>query len=369
MPFGSEGLENGIGLALSGGGFRAALFHTGTFWRLTELGILPKLTRISSVSGGSIVSGILACAWRQIVASAAPLDAYKTLVVQPIRQFCTQHIDTFAIGEGLLGIFGSASDHIEAKYSELMPLSLNALPDAPLFVFDSTNMQTGKNFRFSKAYMGDFRIGLIRNPDFPIARAVAASSAFPPFLSPVVLDNPGVFEPVAGADLNGDPDYTQKIYLADGGVYDNLGLETVWSRFQTVLASYAGAPLPSSSSFQTDWIHQPLRALDIALDQVHGLRTRTLVGDYLSGARAGAYWGIATNIGDYQMADALPCNPQTVRPLALVRTRLDPFNDSEQSQLINWGYAICDAAVRKHAPQIVQTKIAPAWPCPAYPLG
>jgi len=54
MPFGNEGLEDLTGLALSGGGFRATLFHLGAFWRLNELGYLPNLDRVSSVSGGSI---------------------------------------------------------------------------------------------------------------------------------------------------------------------------------------------------------------------------------------------------------------------------------------------------------------------------
>jgi hypothetical protein len=44
-----------IGLALSGGGFRAAFFHVGVLARLAELGILPRVEVISTVSGGSIV--------------------------------------------------------------------------------------------------------------------------------------------------------------------------------------------------------------------------------------------------------------------------------------------------------------------------
>ncbi len=43
MPFGREGVEQGIGLALSGGGFRATLFHLGSIWRLNELGMLADL--------------------------------------------------------------------------------------------------------------------------------------------------------------------------------------------------------------------------------------------------------------------------------------------------------------------------------------
>ena len=53
----------GVGLCLSGGGYRAMLFHVGTIWRLNEAGLLPKLDRISSVSGGSITAGVLALGW------------------------------------------------------------------------------------------------------------------------------------------------------------------------------------------------------------------------------------------------------------------------------------------------------------------
>ena len=53
----------GIALCLSGGGYRAMLFHLGALWRLNELGYLPRLDRVSSVSGGSITAGALAHGW------------------------------------------------------------------------------------------------------------------------------------------------------------------------------------------------------------------------------------------------------------------------------------------------------------------
>src|SRR5713101_6845273 len=59
----AKGPRPGIGLCLSGGGYRAMLFHVGVLWRLNELGYLPKLDRISSVSGGSITAGALAVGW------------------------------------------------------------------------------------------------------------------------------------------------------------------------------------------------------------------------------------------------------------------------------------------------------------------
>jgi hypothetical protein len=55
--------------------------------------------------------------------------------------------------------------------------------------------------------------------------------------------------------------------------------------------------------------------------------------------------------------------------LAKLRTRLNPFSDREQEQLINWGYALADAAVRNHVPQIVTNPPLAKWPCPAHPLS
>src|ERR1700722_12142173 len=63
---GGTKLEDGVGLCLSGGGFRAMLFHLGSFIRLNELGLLPKIDRVSSVSGGSLAAGILAAGWAEL---------------------------------------------------------------------------------------------------------------------------------------------------------------------------------------------------------------------------------------------------------------------------------------------------------------
>ena len=52
--------QDRICLALSGGGFRALLFHLGALMRLNEIGYLSKLQRIVSVSGGSIAAAYLA---------------------------------------------------------------------------------------------------------------------------------------------------------------------------------------------------------------------------------------------------------------------------------------------------------------------
>lgn len=369
MPFGSEGVSDEIGLALSGGGFRATLFHVGSLRRLVELGILTRLGRISSVSGGSIAAGRLAQVWDRLAADPN-VPAYEALVGKPLRAFCRRNLDVRAAILGLLSPFATAGDQVARAYArDIVDKRLDQLPDSPVFVFGATNLQTGRSFRFTKRYMGDYRIGLIDRPTLPVARAVAASSAFPPVLSPVVIDKPGLFRAVEGADLAGDPDYTGKLCLTDGGAYDNLGLETIWNRCATVLVSDAGSPFPFQAGARTNPLQQALRALKIATDQSRGLRKRTLIDDFRRGERSGTYWGIETRIGDYALADSLPCDDVRVRALAGLRTRLNAFGDREQGELINWGYALTDAAVRKHAPQLIAPGApAPGWPEPAWRL-
>src|SRR6266849_11034505 len=75
----------GMALCLSGGGYRAMLFHLGTLWRLNELGLLRGLKKVSSVSGGSITAGMLGLAWKNLSFDAGGIDGnFEQLVVKPI---------------------------------------------------------------------------------------------------------------------------------------------------------------------------------------------------------------------------------------------------------------------------------------------
>jgi NTE family protein len=377
MPFGSEGVSSGVGLALSGGGFRATLFHIGSLWRLNELGFLPRLSRISSVSGGSITSGVLALHWHELSFQQGVASNFVETLVTSLRKFCERSVDVWAIGEGAFLPWKTVSDAVREEYETYLfgAATLQDLPDTPRFVFNTTNFQTGIDFRFSKPYAGDYRLGLIPEPTFTLALAVTASSAFPPFLSPVVVDvDPTTFERTAGADLHDHVDYRRTLYLTDGGVYDNLGLETVWNRYDTVLVSDAGKPLDVPAEVATSWKDQALRAMDIATNQARSLRKRALLDDLVRGVRKGTYWGITTNIGDYGIADyavggPLSCDPATTSRLASIRTRLNPFSEAEQCQLINWGYALGDAAMRRFVLPQGAAVPQPAWPYEAFGLA
>src|ERR1035437_10294956 len=213
----------GIALCLSGGGYRAMLFHLGALWRLNELAYLPKLARISSVSGGSITAGVLGHRWTKLAFVNDVATRFNEEVIATLRAMANQTID---IGDVLKGIFlpGTIGDKIVASYNKLLfnGATLQDLPDVPRFVINATNVQSGALWRFSKPYMWDWRVGKVANPTTELAVAVGASSAFPPVLSPARLHlKDGDFEKGTGVDLQRPP-FTEEVYLTDGGVYANL---------------------------------------------------------------------------------------------------------------------------------------------------
>lgn len=343
------GVDAGIGLCLSGGGYRAMLFHVGALWRLNEAGYLPKLDRVSSVSGGSITAGILGIKWERLDFRDGIGQRFETEIVGPIRGVAGKTIDVWAVLAGLL-LPGSVADRMAGSYREHLfgKSTLQDLPDRPRFVINATNVQSEVLWRFMKPYMRDYRVGEVKNPKVPIALAVAASAAFPPFLSPVRLRLvPSDFTPNSGDDLQKEP-FTGNVVLTDGGVYDNLGLETVWKRYETVLVSDGGGRTEPEGEPKGDWPRHTYRAITLIQNQVGSLRKRALIASFIAGQRKGGYWGITTDINHYRLANALPCPIEKTTELAHVPTRLTALPASLQERLINWGYAVCDATLRKH---------------------
>lgn len=368
MPNEETADRNGMALALSGGGFRATLYHLGTIIRLNELGLLTKLERISSVSGGSILTGMLAAAWTRLKVKDGIITNLDAEVGAPIRAFCTRTVDVFAFGFGALIPGVSVADMLADAYDDLYKgISLQALPDKPQFVFNATNLQTGRLVRLQKARLADYTIGEIPNPSVRLAVAVAASSAFPPVLSPVTIKiAPNAWTKRDGAIHHGDPAYTRVLSLTDGGAYDNLGLETI-DDFKSVIVSDAGAPFAVESEAGTVLPKQLMRVLDIATDQARGLRKRMLHATRVNTAMSYAYSGIDGDASAFPAPRQLQASPAITAPLARLRTRLSPFSDQEQGQLINWGWYMTDLAVRSY---IAKTAPAPGkWPAPAWPLG
>ena len=367
-------------IGLSGGGYRAMLFHTGALWRLhrdrrarQDRNLLQRLGRLDRE--------------RLARADLGRADGARRRIPRRLRARHPRH------GQHHGRRMVRARRHLDrqdpaARRGRLRPRAVQGhqaaqLPAAPLFIYDSSNLQTGALWRFTREYMGDYKIGYIEKPDLPLSVAVGASSAFPPILSPAVLKSPGTFRPAEPPPALRDPRYRSRVALSDGGVYDNLGLEPIIKRARTVLVSDGGSPFKTQPRPCGFWPLQIIRVLMSEDNQVRALRKRGLIDRYqlytglrtnnidpwsipdaAAIAREGTYWGITTHADDYPAKGGLPCPAD---PDRAARAHLDPPRAHEgggQEHLINWGYAVCDYAIRSH----VDGAIAPAtqWP---YPRG
>lgn len=362
--------RSGTALCLSGGGFRATLFHLGALRRLNELGLLAKIDTFSSVSGGSILNGFLAVHWPTLCAGLdnGVFNRFEECIAAPMRAFCRQDLRT-ALGAGhLLGAVtgkDAVTRALAAAYDTKLGLSLplRRMPAKPAFVFCASNMGTGANWEFRQHEMGDYKVGYTSPGDLTVGMAVAASSAFPLLFPPLELAvDPASFAPHGGLHQESQPGAT--VFLSDGGIYDNHGMEPVWKSHQLVLVSDGGAPFQTKPTVGSDLLSRHLRAFDVTDNQSRALRRRWLISSFLAGHLEGTYWSVSSDYQSYQAPGGLTgYAPEVQGMIANIRTDLDAFSDLESDVLENHGYILADTAVRRWLPQHLPAG-APAPPLP-----
>ena len=312
------------------------------------MSLLPEIGRISSVSGGSILAGVMATRWTRLDFTQGEASNFQREIVDPIWRFCSRNVDTRAVFTSV--VFGNRLPLWYQKHL-VGQATLQDLPDYPAFVFNAAHLETGRNWHFTKALMRTYRLGIIDNPNTPLAQVMAASSALPPYFPPVVLElQPDDFRQSEYADRFDRRDLKEKVSLADGALYDNLGIHSIQD-FKTVLVSDASAPL------ETEWRGPSLlralnnrskRPIDIAVEQTMALRRRTIVGQLDAKEKKGAFWSIKTPLARYPKESPF-AGAELHRPyLESIRTRLNSFTDEEKGWLINWGYIQCDLSVRSY---------------------
>jgi NTE family protein len=318
-----------LALCLSGGGFRAALFHLGAVRRLHELAILSRLTTVTAVSGGSTIAAHLANTWRHWHEGpdALPSAAWEREIAVPFRQFTSRNLSTRPALQGWLpwNWWRNAGIESLAKACEergLCRLTVHDLPDRPRFVFCATDLVSGAQWNFEKA----------SNEPWSVATAVAVSSCFP-----------GVFRPFTRSK-------PQHIALVDGGVDDDRGVEPVWQTHGVVLVSDGGDVLRPQWGESLLW---PLiRSAQVVWSAMQVVQKRWLLANFMSGRMVGGYWGIDSAARHYQTDEAAPClgySPALARDvIATVRTDYDAFSDAEASVLENHGYLLAEAATLTH---------------------
>ena len=343
-----EERPNETGLALSGGGFRATLFHLGAAWRLNELSLLGAINRISAVSGGSLLSGLIAARWSRLDFRCGVAANFQQEIAQPIWDLCGLNLDVRVAMLSVL-LHGNLLPRYYRKHL-VGNQTLQDMPDNPEFIFNAAHLETGRNWIFSKAAMRTYKLGIIERPSIGLATVLAASSAFPPVFPPVVLKlDPSDFQRSEYSDLFDREDLKRKVSLTDGGVYDNLGVHSI-STFGTLLVSDASGPLGArlGSPPMRAMFHRSMRPIQIAAEQTRALRRRDTLRKLQSDEKRGAWWAVGTKIQDYPVESPFGVAEGWRTTLESTRTRLNSFSDEERARMINWGYLQCDLSVRSY---------------------
>jgi NTE family protein len=299
-------------LALSGGGVRAMAFHAGVLKLLAEQRLLECVRHISSVSGGSLLVGLI---FQKAGMRWPTSAAYLSQLLPAIReQLITRNLQAAAVNRlllpwnwrHLLSRANVLAQAIEASWD--VRATLSELPVTPLWSINGTTAETGRRFRFKSSACGDYQLGYANAGKFPLSEALAMSAAFPGAIGPLAIKcnqyewrKRPYWNALESEEQTIQPPFAT-LHLYDGGLYDNLGLEPLFDMGTqrakadgtTLVVSDAGAPL--LPGFNTGSLN-PLRMkrwFDLANEQQRSLRIRSFVNALRNGIR-GAYLQIGSS--------------------------------------------------------------------------
>lgn len=258
---------NKLGLALSGGGFRASLYHLGLVRFLRDAGILPQITHITSVSGGSIIAAHLVLNWDRYNGSPSEFDAAASellaFVRLDVRNRITRRFPLTLPLRWLRRLLGRSNRKLtrtgllEYHYEKYLygDASLFELPEKPQLHILATNLSEGCLCSFNRNGLlmvrrqpgHTVRIDRIPMGLATVPMAVTASSAFPGFFPPVEL---------TGLDVGASGGEFGRQAYTDGGVFDNLGVRMFGCLERSLLAD---SPLSRDDFFDFQAVVEALR--------------------------------------------------------------------------------------------------------------
>ncbi len=257
---------------LSGGGYRAAAFHLGTLSMLNDLGLLTDVTRLSTISGGTIVGAKYALE----IAKDPNLDfarfedevraflAKTNVIAEAVRRL---HRTTKPNGIGLTPslIRSAASVYADAGFVADSTLgSLRKSAHGLMEVsFNSTDFFTGTRFRFQysrkrpRIATGSQSVRVRRkfSDEIRLADIIAASSCFPGGFEPIFF--PADFKwskPIEFIEKHLGAKYQKDIPLMDGGIIDNQGIDGI-KEFLDRNDGYTNLCIISDSSPRNDKLY------------------------------------------------------------------------------------------------------------------
>ncbi len=315
-----------IGLALSGGGFRAALYHIGVLAKLAELDLLRKVEAISCVSGGSIIGAHYYLEVRRLMREKADWEITKDDYIEIVKRverdflagvqtdirtsvaanpivnlkmiFSSNYSRTTRLGELYeKRIFSRVEDGEGARPRWLNDLKIQPVggPDnfnpkihnwrraakVPILILNATTLNTGHNWQFTVTWMGEppspidsevdgnYRLRRMYYDDAPeghrrirLGHAVAASSCVPALFEPLTLAN--LYEGMV-------------VRLVDGGVYDNQGTASLLDQeCKILLVSDASGQMNTENDPGAGLLAVPLRTNSVLQARVRVAQYREL---------------------------------------------------------------------------------------------
>jgi NTE family protein len=370
-----------IGLALSGGGVRATVFHLGVLARLALEARLEEITLLSTVSGGSLCAGLVYA--RNNFAFPSSRQMIEQIVPQARELLTAKDLERGLIWSTLrnpLKIFQSRANLLSTLLQEYWGLTANLsdLPGTPRWLINATCFETAKNWRFESARMGDYVFGYSRDTRIPVSDAVAASCGFPGFIGALTFD-PTRFTWFKYADASArasvqsveavsaqmiieptQPGYST-VHLWDGGVYDNFGLEGVFDIEKGWRSGIDFLIVSDASGRAQSVAYQPgVRALlriitDVMMQQIRALRARSFLERITNHRDPGAFLEIGNTCADVLsqtahqseiMALSAQCqSPAETAIAANTPTMLRRLSAEEFERLFRHGYEVANCTL------------------------
>jgi NTE family protein len=357
-------------LALSGGGFRATLCAMGVARFVADAGLLSRLRYSSSVSGGSIANGILACGYRAVADHGFTGEAFDAHVLDPLVRRISRSSLMRKLLLGVPRTLGrrTRTDLLAEALDEWWfdRRTLADLPAEVRWIFNASNMTTGVGFGFERDVVGDYVFGWLSTTDLPLrlATAAAASAAVPGAFAEVVIDAP--FPCACGREAR----------LLDGGAYDNSGLQPLDDVADTFLVAVnAGGTFRVGKLGRVPIVRDLQRANAILYKQSTGLRRQFMVDRFQafehvpagqtppSFGREGVLFSLGTSMEEVpgEWAEGRPeADAQLRQELADVPTSFDRFAPDLCERLIYRGWWLTGATLSRYHRELLPAAL-PAW--------
>jgi predicted acylesterase/phospholipase RssA len=365
-----------IGLGLSGGGFRASIFHLGVILRLEELGIMPQVKVISSVSGGSIIAAFYVIEMeRRLGEKRREIEAGRSLTEVRVEIFHKIACDFFSATDHnlrsralvflpfyhpvatlkMLSRNYNRSDVMQEEYDKWFyrKNTLDQLPSVvegaegniksylvgPKLMLNTASLLTGERVTFSRiSISGMNELSRVNKNILPLSRVVGASAGVPVLFPPTYV--------------SGD-------MLVDGGVTDNQGLEALWEEeqernFDVLLVSDASGQMEQVHQMSSGGLKVLARSNSIFQFQIRKKLLNQLIlwREKDRDQREFAFIHLYLNLKD---RPDVKCRvpSEYISPLARIRTDLDQFSFVEREALMYHGYTLMDGQLKKYCTNLI----------------